>query len=78
MKTIVNSHFEHSIMLAMHRYRVCFCSVFDILSACPFNPSWANTFQHPSWAKGGGVIEPPFYLSCLPTDLDDIFTQCHG
>ena len=42
------------------------------------NPSLSNTFQHPSYPKGGGFIEPPpFYLRCLPTDLDEIFTQCH-
>ena len=47
---------------------------FQILT---FNPSYPDTFQHPSYPKGGVHRTPPFYLRCLPTDLDEIFTQCH-
>ena len=36
-------------------------------------PTLFNTLRTPR----GGFIEPPFYLRCLPTDLDEIFTQCH-
>ena len=38
-------------------------------------PTLFNTLRTPR----GGVhrTPPPFYLRCLPTDLDEIFTQCH-
>ena len=39
---------------------------------------WPTLFNTLRWPRGGGFIEPPpFYLRCLPTDLDEIFTQCH-